>query len=180
MRGKDEETGEFLSPSRTEQRREALEIRALAELLVSQPPARLKQINLPEGLFEEVEAVQRTPSHIARKRQLQYLAKMLRREDDEVLEGIRAVLESDKLESRREAAALHRTEAWRERLIVEGDGALGELLDIHPEADRQVLRQLVRKATQERARDKPPHAQRELFRTLRDLLGEDEADSGSA
>ncbi|MGY6517972.1 MAG: ribosome biogenesis factor YjgA [Lysobacteraceae bacterium] len=174
MRGRDEETGEFLSPSRSQQRREAAAVLELAEALVAQSTARLAQLPLPEGLAEEIERVQRTPSHIARKRQLHFLAKLMRREDEEALDAIRAVLEHDKSEGRREAARLHRAEAWRERLLEDGDSALAELLEAHPEADRQRLRQLVRNATRERAGNKPPHAQRELFRVLRELTAADE------
>ena len=53
--------------------------------------------------------------------------------------------------------------------LVEGDVALSELLDTHPDADRQRLRQLVRNCAEERARNKPPHAFRELFREVRQL-----------
>ena len=72
--------------------------------------------------------------------------------------------------ARRETAALHRVEAWRERLIADGDAALAELLAEYPHADRQHLRQLVRNASEERNRNKPPHAFRELFRELRELI----------
>lgn len=175
MRGRDEETGEFLAPSRSDQRRDALAVRSLAEALGQQSRARLEQMALPEGLMDEIIRLQQTTSHIAHKRQMQYVAKLMRREDDETLDQLRAMLANDKAEGRKETAALHRAEAWRERLLDEGDPALAELLDSHPDADRQQLRQLVRKATAERKTERPPHAQRELFRWLRGLLGEDGA-----
>ena len=56
-----------------------------------------------------------------------------------------------------------------ERLLDEGDAALSELLDAHPGADRQQLRQLVRSALDERRKDKPPRAYRELYRAIREL-----------
>jgi ribosome-associated protein len=61
-------------------------------------------------------------------------------------------------------------EEWRDRLMNDGDVALADLLTVHPEADRQHLRQLVRNAIEERNRNKAPHAFRELFRELRELL----------
>jgi len=106
------------------------------------------------------------------KRQLQYLAKILRREEDETLESIRNAIENSKADSRRDTAALHRIEAWRERLLDEGDAALAELLAAHPTADRQHLRQLARNAKDERLHHKPLHAYRDLFRALRELLDE--------
>ena len=64
---------------------------------------------------------------------------------------------------------MHRAEAWRERLLEDGDAALSELLESHPDADRQQLRQLVRSALDERRKDKPPRAYRELYRAIRAL-----------
>jgi ribosome-associated protein len=184
MRGNDPETGEFLGPSRTQQRREALEVRGLSERLVALPPAQLGKLPIPETLMEHILETQRITSHIAHKRQLQFLAKQMRRESDETLEAIRDAMDAGGESARRETAVLHRVEQWRARLLEDGDAALGELLDEYPSADRQHLRQLVRNAGDERAKNKPPHAYRELFRELRELLVEDaetdEADGSEA
>lgn len=170
MRGIDEETGEYLDSSRSQQRREALEVRALAEQLASLSPAQLEKLPIPEDLLPHILDTIRITSNIARKRQLQYLAKQMRREEDEALEAIRDALDAGSETSRRETALLHRAEQWRERLLDEGDAALTALLDEYPSADRQHLRQLVRNAQTERTRNRPPHAYRELFRVVRDVL----------
>lgn len=173
MRGVDDDSGEFLGPSRGDQRREALAVLEIAFRLVEQPAARLAQMGLADNVLDAARAAQKITAQIARKRAVGFLAKQLRREEDEALDAIRAALEHDKADSRREAAALHRLEALRERLVEEGDDALTEVLASYPQADRQQLRQLARNAREERLRNKPPHAQRELFRVLRAL--EDDA-----
>ena len=170
MRGVDEDSGDYLGPSRGELRREALGVLELAHRLVEQPAARLLQLPMSEDLVALAIAAQRITAQIARKRQVGFLAKKLRREDDETLEALRAAMEHDKADSRRDSAALHRVEAVRDRLISEGDSALAELLDEYPNADRQHLRQLARNAREEKLRNKPPHAFRELFRELRELM----------
>ncbi|KAF1703943.1 ribosome biogenesis factor YjgA [Pseudoxanthomonas kaohsiungensis] len=170
MRGRDEDTGEFLSPSRSQQRRDALEVLELAEKLASLTPTQLAKLPIPEDLLPHLEHTRKITAHIARKRQLAFLAKQMRREDDEALEAIRDALDEDGVAARREVAAMHRVEAWRERLLADGDAALAELLEEHPAADRQHLRQLVRNANEEKLRNKPPRAFRELFRELRMLL----------
>jgi hypothetical protein len=110
-------------------------------------------------------------SHGARKRQHAFLAKQMRRQDDAVLDAIRDALAKDGDAGKRETAALHRAEAVRDGLMGDdGDVAMTELLAAHPDADRQKLRQLVRNAHEERKRNKPPRAYRELFRELRELL----------
>ena len=177
MRGKDEETGEFLSPSRSQNRREALEVLALGEKLVSLSEAQLAKLPVPESLLPHIRECKRITAQIAHKRQLQYLAKQMRREDDEVLDAIRDALDEKGDAARREVAAMHRVESWRERLLDGGDAALAELLDEYPTADRQLLRQLARNALEERKRNKPPRAFRELYRALRELIVEGGAGS---
>lgn len=173
MRGRDPETGEFLSPSRSQKRREALDVLALAERLVELPDGQLAAIALPDDLRELVRDSRRITAQIARKRQLQFLAKAMRREEEDVLDAIRGALDKDRDQSRRETAELHRLEAWRERLLEDGDEALAELLDQYPAADRQLVRQLVRNARLEREKQRPPRAFRELFRVLRALVAEE-------
>ncbi|WP_408953217.1 ribosome biogenesis factor YjgA [Lysobacter sp. Hz 25] len=170
MRGRDEETGEFLSPSRSQNRREALEVLALGEKLVSLTEAQLSKLPVPESLLPHIRDCKRITANIAHKRQLAFLAKQMRREDDEVLEAIRDALDEDGEAARREVAAMHRIENWRERLLAEGDTALAALLDEYPQADRQRLRQLARNTLEERKRNKPPHSFRELYRELRDVI----------
>lgn len=171
MRGKDPETGEFLSPSRSQERRDALETLALGERLAGLTDAQLAKLPIPDALLPHILETRRITSHIARKRQLAFLAKQMRREDDGTLDAIRDALDEKGEAARQETAAMHRAEAWRERLLEEGDAALSELLEAHPEADRQHLRQLVRSALEERKRDKPPRAYRDLYREIRALVG---------
>lgn len=159
------------SPSRSQRRRDALAVFELAERLVSLTDAQLSQLALDEDIRDEVEKARRVTQQIARKRQIQYLAKMLRRREDE-LPAMRAQLDHDRQLARRETAELHRLEEWRERLIADGDEALAQLLNRFPAADRQHLRQLARQARVERNENRPPHAFRELFRELRELFGE--------
>jgi ribosome-associated protein len=161
-----------LGPSRSQRRREALDVLALASRLVEQNEAELARLPLSDELRVLIRESQRITQQIARKRQLAFLAKNLRREDAELLETLRHALEHGKADARRETAALHRVEAWRERLIEEGDTALAELIATHTTADRQHLRQLARNAKDERLHNKPLHAYRELFRELRELIDE--------
>lgn len=164
----DEFSDEPLEPSRSQLRRDALDILKLAETLASLSEAQLARVPLSDELREEVRRTRAITSHIAHKRQAQFLAKQLRKLADEEIEPIRLVLAQDRVSAHREAAELHQIEIWRDRLLAEGDEALAEWLALYPAADRQHLRQLVRNALAERAKNKPPHAYRELFRLLRE------------
>lgn len=173
-----EYSDESLGPSRSQQRREALEVFELAEALAALSAAELARVPLAADLRDEVDRTRAISAHIARKRQTQFLAKQLRKLDDDEIERIRRALAHDRDKAHQETAAMHRLEAWRERLLDEGDEALGELLALHPGADRQHLRQLVRNAQAERKANKPPHAFRELFRALREAAGMGNGESG--
>ena len=176
MRGRDDETGEFFSPSRSQNRRDALDVLELAETLAGLSAAQLARLPIPDELMPHIRETQRITSYGARKRQTAFLAKQMRKRNDAEIDAIRDAMSKDGEAARRETAALHRVEALRDALLgFEGDAAMTELLAEHPHADRQHLRQLVRNAHEERKRNKPPHAFRELFRELKDLLVQDVA-----
>ena len=174
MRGRDDDSGEYLGPSRAQQRREALDVLALVQALGEHSAAELEKLPVPEQLLPHFAELRRISAHGARKRQHAYIAKQMRREDESVLDAIRDALAAGGEAARQETALLHRVEAWRDRLLADGDAALSELVEQHPSADRQQLRQLVRNALEERARNKPPRAFRELFRVVRDVIGSSE------
>ncbi len=143
----------------------------LARALVELPDARLAQMPLSDELRALIVESRRITSNIARKRQLQFLAKEMRRRADE-LPPIRARLSHERSIERRVSAELHRLERERDALIAGGDEAIAELALRHPGIDRQQIRQLVRRARAEAAAGKPPAAARVLFRVLRELDGD--------
>ena len=138
----------------------------LASTLISLSPSRLAEVPLDEQLRSEIERARSIKSNVARKRQLQYVAKLLRREGpDPVLDA----LDSFENEARQLTARQHRVEAWRDALIESGDAAVGALLERRRDADGQAIRQWVRNARREAQHNKPPAAARSLFKLLREL-----------
>lgn len=160
---------EDYGPSRSERRRNALDVLKLAHQLMDLPPSRIPKLNLPEDIIDEIGRTRKITAHIARKRQMAYLAKQMRKHGDEAFVDARAALGEDRDRQRQEAAHMHRLEAARERLMDGGDAALGELFDRYPDLDRQHLRSLVRQARAEREANKPLHAFREIYRILKEL-----------
>ena len=157
-------------PSRTQQRREALAVLALATQLVELQPARLARLELPDDVRREVDITRRTPSHVAHKRQLAFLAKVMRRYDDADFAAVRAELGENRERQRAENAVMHRMEVMRDRLLSEDPAALPELISAHPQVDTQRLRALIRQARSEKdIPNKLPRAYREIFRLLKDL-----------
>lgn len=156
-------------PTRTQQRRDALAVLELAQQLVELPPSKLARLTLPDDVLREIEMTRKITAHIARKRQLGFLAKVMRRHDNEVFDGVRAALGENRERQRQETAAMHRLESMRERLLSDDETALQELITQHPDVDRQQLRTLIRNARVERDANKPPRAYREIFKLLKSL-----------
>ena len=153
-------------PSRSQLKREAEALQDVGAALVELPQSRLDRIEMPEKLREAVDLARRITAHGGKRRQMQFIGKLMRRLDAET---IRAQLEAFQQADRRSAQRFHKLEALRDRLIAEGDDALPTVLEQYPHADRQHLRQLVRQAQLEQNKNKPPAAARSLFRYLREL-----------
>lgn len=150
--------------SRTKKKQAVEELQKLGAALVDLPAAQLESLALPEVLMKAVLEAQRITSHEARRRQIQYIGKVMRKVDPEPVRAALAAVDGQSAAAR---AQQRRLESWRERLIGD-DEALTDYAGTHPDADLQALRTLIRNARKEIAERKPPRAQRELFRLLRD------------
>lgn len=157
-----EDTGR---PSKTKQKEAMHELRDLGAELVELSVGQLKRINLPENIFEVVRECQKITAHGARRRQIQYLGKLMRGVDDE---PIRAGLAMLRGESSAETARLHRLERFRTRLL-EDEAVIAEIAAQWPTVDQQQLRQLRRNALKEKEANKPPKNFRAIFQILQEL-----------
>lgn len=157
---------EDLGPSKSQRKRDMLELQKMGEALMAMKPEVWDRFPFQPRLREALEESRRIKNLSARRRHVRFLGKLLGKEDtDAVQETI------ERMEARKqgEREHLHLHEGWRDRLIDEGDVALGSFLEHYPQADRQQLRQLIRDARREREREKPPAAARKLFRMIREL-----------
>jgi ribosome-associated protein len=154
------------SSSKTQLKKHMHELQELGAELVDLNEQQLATIDLPESLLDAVMAARRITKFEARRRQLQYIGKLMRSIDPE---PIRERIDAYKAVSRTHTARLHLVERWRTRLL-EDEHALTELLNEYPEADATQLRVLVRNALREREAGDPPKSFRALFRLLNDVV----------
>lgn len=152
-------------PSKSQRKRDMHELQALGETLIAMKPGERARFTLSDDLQHAIDEAARITSREARRRHMQYVGKLMRKED---LPAIRAGFEAIEQERVQRDHAFHRLEKWRDRLIDEGDDAVTEYLREHPDTESQALRQLVRNARRERDRQKPPTSARKLFKYLRD------------
>ena len=162
----DEFDPEHAPPSKSSLKRDAHALQQLGTQLVDLPESVWSMLELPASLVAALREAGRLHARGGRKRQLQFIGKLMRDIDPE---PIRNYFEQVRLKTRKLAQAHHALEAWRDRLIEEGDPAIEAFLEQHAQADRQHLRQLARQAKKEMAHNKPPKSSKTLFRYIRDL-----------
>ncbi len=161
-----DDTEDDARPSKSQRKRDMTALQDLGEQLVALSADRLARVELPERLRDAVVEAQRIRNFEARRRQLQYIGKLMREIDPA---PIRARLDAWQGVTNEIIAQQHLIERWRERLIAD-DTALTEFASAYPGCDIQHLRSLISSIKRDLAQKKPPKNYRELFRTLRNVI----------
>ena len=154
------------APSKSQRKRDMHALQALGERLVELPETRVAALDLPAELAEAIALARRIGAREGRRRQLQYVGKLMRRVD---ADAIRAKLGVDDAQHRLETAVMHAAERWRDALI-DSPERLGEFVGRYPPAATRNLHGLVRSARAEHARQQHGRHFRELYRELREVL----------
>ena len=158
-------------PSKTRRKRDAEDLQSLGEALAELPGDVLATLDLPDRLLQALEDYSRIPSHEARRRQRQFIGKLMRDVDPEPLQ---AFLDGRQRPAKEQARLFRLTERWRDRLVTEGQPALEAFLAAYPGAAAGELADAVTAA-----RDGRSGAPRRLFRMVRTIIETGGADAGS-
>jgi ribosome-associated protein len=153
-------------PSKTQLKKASHELQDLGAALVELPEDRLADLDIDESLRDALHEYRRTRSHEGRRRQMQYIGKLMRRAD---VEPLREAVAAMQLGRAKDALALHEAERWRAELIAD-DEALTRWSAQHPDGDVQQLRSLVRAARKDAAltpEQRSGRAYRDLFKFIR-------------
>ena len=159
-------TEEIDLPSRSQLKRENQELRDMGEQLVLLAKSQLEKIALDDSLKAAIQEARRLKNLDARRRQLQYIGKLLRNID---VTDIKYSLEKLNHQSQTFRQHFAKLEEWRDRFINEGNNAIEDFIAQYPEADRQQLRNLQRQASREKSQNKPSTASEKLFKYIRQL-----------
>ena len=177
-------------PSRTELKRESDELQKLGESLLTLRADLMAKVDLPEKLVEAVAEAKRITNFEGKRRQMQFIGKLMRKLDEDAVEGVRAALLEQSQGSAQETLQLHLAEQWRDRLIKDDD-ACGEWLQSFPSTDSQQLRALIRQARKDAPAvsaatvsqgiaPRQSRAYREIFQLVRAEMGHAEGQTGDA
>ena len=171
-------------PSRTDLKRESTELQKLGEDLLTLRADLMAKLDLSEKFKDTVSDAKRITNFEGKRRQLQFLGKLMRKLEPEVLDAIRTALSDQHSGSAQENLVLHQSETWRDRLIADDD-AFGLWVSALPQTDAQQLRSLIRQARKDAKPEKPGEAPRhgrsyrDIFQLVREQLGASTEDAGS-
>ena len=161
----------YTKPSKSMLKRESADLQALGKQLLELPDSRLKDLDMPERLRDALDAWKKTKSFEGKRRQLQFIGKVMRGVDAEPL---REAVAAFQLGHARNALALHQAERWRAELLAEDDkDALTRWAQTYPESDLQQLRALIRNARKDAAlvpEKRSGRAYRELFQFIKKVM----------
>jgi ribosome-associated protein len=166
--------------SRTDLKRESLELQKLGEDLLTLRADLMTRLALSDKLKDAVAEAKRITNFEGKRRQMQFIGKLMRQIEPEVLETVRSALTEQHSGSAQENLALHLSETWRDRLIADED-AFGEWISQCPGTDAQQLRALIRQARKDAKPEKPGaavrhgRAYRDIFQIVREHLSPSDA-----
>lgn len=165
--------------SKTELKRESTELQKIGEALLTLRADLMEGLPLSEKLTDAVAEARRITNFEGKRRQMQYIGKLMRSLDEETLDAVRAALEIQRKGSAQDALALHQAEKWRDELIAREE-ALEQWLRDYPQTDIQQLRALIRQARKDVQPDndavskglapRQGRAYREIFQLVKDQL----------
>ncbi len=171
------------APSRTDLKRESAELQKLGEdLLLLLRGDLFERLDLPEKLADAVQEAKRITNFEGKRRQMQFIGKLMRLLPPETLVAIRAALDEQHSGSAQETLNLHLAEQWRDALIADED-ALGRWLGEFAQTDTQQLRALIRQARKDAKPGKPGEAPRhgrayrDIYQLVREQLTTKDADA---
>ena len=160
----DEEYIEFVS--KTELKKDSKKIQAFGKKISELSFDEINSFNFTDSIFNAIKEYKLIKSNAAKKRQVQYLGKLLREID---LTSAYLQMEQLKNGSQLEIRNSHMVEAWRDRLIQDKE-ALTELINYFPDIDIQKIRQLVQNAIKEKNEKKSPKYYRLIFKYLKENI----------
>jgi ribosome-associated protein len=161
--------------SRTDLKRESTELQKIGEDLLTLRAELMGRLSLPEKLVDAVAEAKRITNFEGRRRQMQFIGKLMRQLPADKLDGIRTALVEQHAPSAQETLVLHQAEIWRDRLIADED-AVGQWMHLSSSTDAQQLRALVRQARKDAKPELPGEAQRhgrayrDIFQLVREQL----------
>lgn len=170
--------------SRTDMKRTSDELQDLGKELMGLRPDLFESVGLPDKLADAMKEAKRITNFEGKRRQMQFVGKLMRKLEPQVLEAARRALETQRTGSASDKLALHLAEQWRDRLIAD-DGALPQWMEEQPGTDTQQLRALIRQARKDAQpagkeanvqvsqglAPRKGRAYRDLFQLVREHLG---------
>jgi ribosome-associated protein len=168
-----------IAKSKTQKKNDVKALQKMGEQLVELSSDQLKTINLPENLLAAIKDAKQIPQHEAKRRQMQYIGKLMRKIDPEPIHN---ALQNFQMGNNLKALEFKKIEHWRDELKTGNTQIIEEIISTCPNAQRQQLNQLARNA-RKTYEDRKAHedgkpkedaraikASKALFRYLKEIM----------
>lgn len=153
-------------PNKSQLKRDSEHLLKIGEQLLALKASEIDTLDLPENLEDAIRTAHKISSRSGLKRQRLYIGKIMRQIDSEAVEQ-----QIKKIQHQHDTntAAFRKLESWRDRLLADDKTALTEIIESHPDIDRQHINQMIRQAKRELQQNKPPAGARKLFKYLKEI-----------
>ncbi|HAK51807.1 MAG TPA: ribosome-associated protein [Gammaproteobacteria bacterium] len=149
--------------SKSQRKRELHDLREIAEQLLSLSAEKVHDLAIPD-ISDAILEGKRITKGNARKRHIQYIAKLIRNRDPEEISDLTNLFDPQSIRKEHK-----RLERWRSGLLTDQGQTFAAIVEEHPVVDRQHLQQLVRRAKAEHQEEENSASYRKLFQFLRGL-----------
>ena len=152
--------------SKTELKKDSKKIQAFGKKISELTVKNIETFKFSPNIYEAIIGLKNIKSNAAKKRQVQYVGKLLREID---LTHAFLIIEQLKVSSQKEIQQNHSIEKWRDELLINAD-SITQFFNQYPNIDRQSLRQAITNAQRERKEKKSPKYSRQLFKLLKEII----------
>ena len=161
--------------SKSERKRQMHRLQKIGIELVDLKPGLVENLNPSTSLVDAIALARITKKNEALRRQMQYIGKLMRKEDPLFIERCEQLLKDLNNQSAQQIDELHQCEQWRDRILGENSNSIEAFILQYPTADRQWLRQIRRQCAHELKQQEPtsaraPASARKLYTYVRGII----------
>lgn len=155
--------------SKTKLKKDSKNIQELGNKISKLSINKIELFKFSPNIFDAIINLKKIKSNSAKKRQIQYLGKLLREID---LSNAFLTMENLKVSSQREVKRNHIAEKWRDELLKKND-SITKFINQYPDIDKQSLRQTIVNAQKENLNNSQPKYSRQLYKIIKDIIVKD-------
>lgn len=153
--------------SKTELKKDSKKIQDFGRKISQLTIKNIERFKFSSNTHNAIIDLKNLKSNSAKKRQVQYVGKLLRETD---LTHAFLTMKHLKVSSQKEIQKNHTIEKWRDKLLSSAESTT-EFFDEYPNIDRQSVRQVIKNAQKEKKEEKTSKHSKQLFKLVKAIVG---------